>query len=323
MGFDEKVIVMGQRITVWRWLFRAIVMLCGIVIAGGAIGGLYPIGDSLAVLRLPAVMVFTLLVLWTKWPLRMRLWLAGLGLVLLSQHVLMSRPFTPANVAAADSGFLLYHQNLLKDRGQADDWLEHIAAVNPDVLTLVELSDQNRPLLRKLVKDYPFQQFCPTGYSNGEAVLSRFPFVPGKRFCSKPYGLAVMQVKTPGGPVWIVSLHLPWPWPWDQAAEVRRHLSLIEWLDGPVVIAGDFNSVAWSNAVAEISQAIDGRKIGPWRKTFNLPLWDVPIGIDHVLANWTGPHEVAVQPMLGSDHNGLLAHVAWPPVALGPSSDSD
>ena len=120
-------------------------------------------------------------------------------------------------------------------------------------------------------------------------------------------GLAALQAEGPEGRVWLVALHIHWPWPYGQAAHLDRLVPVLERLDGPVLLAGDFNAVPWSVAVGRVVQAVGGRLAGPVRGTFPRfgPLLVLPI--DHVIAPEGGTLDL--RPLLGSDHRGVVARV--------------
>lgn len=298
---------------VFSWLCFLSSLLLAAIILGGVMGGVHPIGDSLAVLRLPAVATLAIVVIWSVWPRALRWTVSALCLGTLGLHL-----WNAQDVAAQDaedttnSALVLYQQNLNLHPKDRSDWLAHIAQLEPDVLTLQEVSDANLPLLAQLATAYPYQHRCPLGTRLGEAVVSRFPIVEGSAFCTQVDALSGVQILSPQGRIWVVSAHLRWPWPHTQAAQLQAALPSLRALDGAVVVAGDFNAVAWSHTIDQVEAAIDGGRVGPWRKTFDLPRLGLPIGIDHVVTNFSGPAFVAVQPKLGSDHNGLLAHIASP-----------
>ena len=131
--------------------------------------------------------------------------------------------------------------------------------------------------------------------------------IAGSARCEAASGMAAMQVETPDGPVWVVSLHLHWPYPMGQAAQVRSLVPQLESLSGPVVLGGDFNMVPWSHAMRVIARATASKRIGvpqyslPLKRLYTLP-------IDHVLVNRNAkPAITEKRPLLGSDHFGVLA----------------
>ncbi|WGW02454.1 endonuclease/exonuclease/phosphatase family protein [Tropicibacter oceani] len=277
----------------------------GLLVLAGFCGALHPAGDTLAVFRAPLLVLFALAVIWSAWPRRLRWPLAGLAILGLLPH---------AGVVGADAGtgaaggVTLYQQNLLWKRSESAEWLAAVRAARPDFLTLQEVSAPNLALLEALRPLYPYQQFCPLRGKLGEAVLSRHPIVPGSGFCSKRDGFAALQADPGSGPVWVVSMHLNWPWPSLQWTQVEALLPELERLQGPVILGGDLNAVAWSHSVAQLQAATRTRRVGGYVSTFTLPWFPMPIGIDHVLAPEGRGHVTALEP-LGSDHRGLWAVV--------------
>lgn len=268
-------------------------------------GPLHPAADSLAVLRVPLVTLAVLAVIWTNWPRMLRWPLAGLGLIVLGHLVAMK-------LAAPDpGGVTVYQRNLWFGNDQMDSVAAEIRVLQPDVVTLQEVSEGNRVLLTQLRSDYPYQKFCGFRGWNGMAVLSKYPVVASDSFCTPRRGLAGARVRLPGGPVWVVSVHLGWPWPYEQRAQVDRIEGLVAGLDGTVVLSGDFNMVPWGSNVRRLARAARVRRAGPLRPTYRLkeagwPL-ALPLPLDHVWAPGGGRSEVL--PPIGSDHAGILAWV--------------
>ncbi|WP_425101252.1 endonuclease/exonuclease/phosphatase family protein [Tropicibacter sp. S64] len=278
----------------------------GVLVLGGFAGALYPLGDSLAVFREPLLVFFALAVIWSDGPRRVRWPLAALAMGALVPHLPLPGPQGPSR-----GGITVFQQNLLWDREDRNGLLALIRETQPDVLLLQELSPRNEALLRILRQDYPHQQVCPSG-KVGEAVLSRLPVVAGSGLCSRRDGIAALQVETAQGPVWMVSLHVTWPWPFPQAAQVDGVLPHLEALDGPVVLAGDFNSVGWSHTLARIAAATRTERIGRYTRSFTLPYLHLPIGIDHMLAPRGTAFTRQQTPRLGSDHLGQIVRLVLP-----------
>jgi endonuclease/exonuclease/phosphatase (EEP) superfamily protein YafD len=108
-------------------------------------------------------------------------------------------------------------------------------------------------------------------------------------------------------PVWIVSVHLHWPWPYGQQDHVAELLPVLAGLEGPAVVAGDFNMVRWAHSVRQIAAAARVVPAGPSNGTFLgfAPLLHLPI--DHAFSPAGG--RLDLRPALGSDHLGLLARL--------------
>ncbi len=284
-------------------------MAAGAALAASWGGALHPLGDSLAVIRVPLAVVFALAVIWAAWPRRVRWPLAGLALWAIGA-IALPRMIPLGTVS--DHDLSLYQQNLLYNRRDDAAWLDSVARHDPDVITLQEVSGRNLALLDSLAAAYPTQVACPFRAVGGVAVLSRLPAVPGTAICAGGDGLAAVQVETAFGPVWLVSLHLHWPWPYGQPEQVARLLPVLQGLEGHVILAGDFNAVAWSHTLRRIEAASGTTRIGPWAPTFHTPPYGIPLEIDHVLTGPAHAQEVVVLPKHGSDHNGVLALLTRP-----------
>lgn len=284
------------------WVAGALGLLIGL----GYLGALHPAGDSFAVFRLPLVIVFALVVIWAPWPRRLRWPLAGLAMAVLAPQA-HDRLF-PSRLPDG-GGLTLYQQNLRFDRDGFDAWLELVARTRPDLITLQEVSGRNKPVLARLAATHPHQHYCDFATVGGVALLSRFPMIEGQTRCAERDGLAAMQVATPSGPVWAVSLHLHWPWPYRQAAQLDRLIPVLDTMDAPVLIGGDFNAVACSHTLRRVARATGTMPARSAASTFALPRIGLPVAIDHVLVPHGWATELRTMPRAGSDHHGLLARV--------------
>lgn len=286
---------------IYRWILAGLGAGLLLALALGYLGRWHPAGDSFAVFRAQGAVALALLS-GLGFLAGARRW-AGIGLVVAG---LTGGPLLVAYQAPGVAGDLtLYQKNTLFRNADLAALAADIRAVAPDMLTLQEVSDPNLALLAGLEDVLPHQIYCPFGSVGGTAVATRLLPVPGATICAR--GLAAMQVEGPQGRVWLVSIHLHWPWPYEQAAHLEALLPVIEGLEGPVVVAGDFNMVRWSAALAAVRQAARVSPAGPVRGTFPQfgPLLVLPI--DHVMAPGGGSLEL--RPLAGSDHLGLLARV--------------
>ncbi len=295
----------------------ALAALAGVVAGYG--GALHPAGDSLAVFRVPLAGLAGLILLLLRRP---RPWvLFGLAVVVLAlvpRFWALVLGTAPVAVAGQESGqgaapavLTVYQKNLLFNRPDPKPLVADILARSPDIVTLQEVSEHNRPVLEALRQEFPYQQYCAYRAVGGPAVLSRWPAVPGSARCA--YGLSALQVETPAGRVWAVALHLRWPWPYGQAAQLDGLEPVLRALSGPKVIGGDFNSVAWSHALTRVARASGTRRVGREAVSFTLPYGGFGVGIDHVLASGAQPGTLQVLERLGSDHRGVLARVSVTP----------
>lgn len=286
---------------IWRNLAGALVTLAIIVLAGGYLGRLHPLGDSLAVIRSFAVVaVLVTAVLANMAGMNFASFAASLFAMICGLQLLLAYqiPGPPGRIA-------VYQKNMYARNSDLAGLEADIRAAAPKVLTLQEVTEANAVLLDNLKDVYPSQHYCPSDGVGGEAVASPLPMVPETGFCAP--GMAAMQVTDEDKRFWIVSIHLRWPWPHPQSAHVRTLLPVLAKLEGPVIIGGDFNMVSWSHAMRAIGDVSRTVTAGPTLGSyvgFDPFHW---LPIDHVLAPSGG--RVRLRPLFGSDHMGLLAGV--------------
>jgi len=293
---------------VWRRILLVLGVLVAALLAASYLGVVHGLGDSLAVLRPAlagvAVVIGGLLGLVRR---------SGAGLVVGAAGLIAGLPVLWSSLPAADAeyGYATYQKNLSFRLADPAPLIADIAGHAPDFVTLQEVTGRTRAVMVGLAEALPSQHLCPFAAVGGVAVLSRWPTIAGTERCAEDDGLAAMQVETPEGPVWIVSIHLHWPFPYRQPAQLARLIPALEAMNGPIVIGGDFNMVPWSHTLARVAQATDSERAGS--VTYTLPMmggW-VTLPIDHVLVpRGRGPTTARRLPLLGSDHHGVLAGFA-------------
>ena len=107
--------------------------------------------------------------------------------------------------------------------------------------------------------------------------------------------------------VWLASVHIPWHWPINSRVNELEAEQMLKALDGPIVMAGDFNSVPWTRRVSRLKTLSRTRMAGPAFLTLRHGRLPLPLPIDFVFS--PGGGEVELRPLFGSDHHGLLATV--------------
>lgn len=279
------------------WMVNSVAVLLGAAFFGSFAGALHPLGDSLAVFRLPIAVAFALWVIWSRWPAWIRWSIAVLCIAAMAQIVAqkyVSHPSGPVTI---------YQKNLLFQNDQVAALAADIRAADADLVALQEVTSRNATLLRDLRALYPHQASCALVEWARVAILSRWP-VEGE-ICIENQGLVGIPVAAPEGTFWVFSLHAFWPWPHGQAEQFDRILPVLADLDDPVVVAGDFNMVPWSHALRRLGAATGTNRAGPLFPT--LIKKGAPLPIDHVYA--PGGGQATARPLLGSDHRGVLARV--------------
>lgn len=273
-----------------------------LAIGAGYLGWLHGAGDSLAVGR--GVASAALIVL------------AGLGLLVgpmrwialgsLVVAVAAGGPVALAYVWQGPPGtFTLYQKNILFLNADMAGLEADIRASKPIALTLQEISDTNVALLSDLADVLPHQLNCPGAGRGGTAVATALQPVPGGEVCMP--GLAALQVQMEDKTLWIVSVHLAWPWPYRQVEHLGELVPVLEGLQGPVVMAGDFNMVRWAWSVRALAAAARARPVGATAGSYiGFSPW-LGLPIDHAFA--PGGGRVEYRDAFGSDHLGLVAQL--------------
>jgi endonuclease/exonuclease/phosphatase (EEP) superfamily protein YafD len=282
----------------------AALLLAVLGLAGGYLGFLHPLGDSLAVGRgIAAAVILVVAVAATFAGLRMAAFVSMLLALLTGGQVLLAYAWP-----GLPGMYSVYQKNMLYRNPDLSALEADIRATAPQIVTLQEVSDPNMALLAALKDVYPYQHVCPGPSVGGTAILTQLTPVEGTAFCAP--GLAVMQVvagKEGEDRFWLASVHLHWPWPYQQADHVKLLLPVLDRIKGPAIMAGDFNMVRWATSVTEMANILDVRPAGPTfgsylglSSMFRLP-------IDHVFATRGG--KVSPRGAFGSDHLGLFAEV--------------
>lgn len=288
----------------WQTAIGAALLLAVLALAGGYLGWLHPLGDSLAIGRgIAAAAILILGVCATFAGLRMAAFVSVLLALLTGGQVMLaySWPGLPGI-------YSVYQKNMLFRNAELSALEADIRATAPQIVTLQEVSDPNLALLAALRDAYPHQHVCSGTRVGGTAILTKLTPVEGTAFCAP--GLAVMQVVAGNegqDRFWLVSVHLHWPWPHSQADQVGQLLPVLDRIEGPAIMAGDFNMVRWANSVTQMAGILNVRAAGPAFGSY-VGLSDVfPLPIDHVFSSRGG--KVTPRGALGSDHMGLFAEV--------------
>jgi endonuclease/exonuclease/phosphatase (EEP) superfamily protein YafD len=198
----------------------------------------------------------------------------------------------------------IYSKNMWFANRELEALASDIRASGADVVALQEVSRANRAMMAALRDIYPHQHACSFSGWSGIAVLSRDPIV--QAVCSDRRAVAAAQVQTGQGLVWVASVHLKWPFPYGNARSATAAADVLARLDGPVVMAGDFNIFPWAKSVQGMQQAAALQVAQPVRPTFDLR--GVPLLLDHVHAPGGGTAQY--RGLFGSDHLGVLADVS-------------
>lgn len=220
-------------------------------------------------------------------------------------------------VATASKPLLkLLSFNLLASNQNGESIARFVAGSGADVAVLMEAAPI-APYVEILRAAFPYYAGCDDGARcGGVVILSRTPLAD--TVVQSMSGIWVNRLVTAttvigGQRVNLVAAHLVKPYFDDFAEEELARLgAVIGGLEGPVVVAGDFNAAAWSGA---IDRLVSRQKLMPgpaYPATWPIRLGPLGVPIDNIFTR--GPLLIAnIEAMgdaMGSNHRGLIAEIA-------------
>ncbi len=222
-----------------------------------------------------------------------------------------------SRVEAGAPAIRIYSANLWVRNRDLAAISDSIRRADADVVILIELGDASAPHLDALLGGYPFRIASPRiGHPAGavrSVIASRYPLAALPR----PAGVDAVgaSAATPLGPVNLIGIHLTRPWPfvdsWGQISQTMALDQMVDGLGGPVVVAGDFNSVSSGRIGRQVQRDIGLRPAPGFPGTWPSGLPSaVGITIDQVYAS---PDLVFVSRRLGrptgSDHRPVVTEI--------------
>jgi endonuclease/exonuclease/phosphatase (EEP) superfamily protein YafD len=157
----------------------------------------------------------------------------------------------------------LYSANLWALNTDVEAVSASIATADADIVVLVELGDAPAARLDRVLAGYPHRIATPrVERPSGAArsiIASRWPLTVIR---DRPDGLYAVgaTVLTSIGPLNVMGVHLTRPWPfqeqWGQISQTMALGAIVADLTGPVVVAGDFNSVSSARIGRQIRRDI-------------------------------------------------------------------
>lgn len=260
-----------------------------------------------------------------------RLWLPAAALVAVGAvSVWPVLPYANANAATAVAApdaqrVTLASINVSYRQFSYRRLLEILAETSPDLVLIVEFTPHAAEVLAPLDERYPHSYKLPAEGPYGIAVWSRYELDTPTTVTLGRVPAIDARVRTPRGTFTFVGVHLSAPTTPRRATQRNDELALLAahrgTIEGPVVVAGDFNITPYSPfygdwlTASALTDSRRGRTLSPSWPTM-LPLLGIPI--DHVAVS----SDFAILrhrrlPNFGSDHYGVLTdlalHAATPP----------
>jgi endonuclease/exonuclease/phosphatase (EEP) superfamily protein YafD len=198
--------------------------------------------------------------------------LAASANVLLPEFLggLRARPVAPAS-----GTITMMTHNLFGMNYEMEKVVAAIRAEDPDIIVLQEyFGEQATDLHPLLLADYPFFVRCRGGKRANLGLYSRLPFTqvedgacPNNAYGTTRTAHILAQFQTEEGkPFSVITTHMDWPLPVARQHEQLTALSdTVDKIEGPMILAGDFNSTPWSYALRDFVA-----RNGFTRETMNL-----------------------------------------------------
>lgn len=310
-----------------RWLDRLLTLCAAVAI----LANLLPLGarwlwtlELTAHFRLQYVALTAVLVVITalrrKWvPCAALLATGALSAVAVWPYV---PPLNATSVAAAAPATLkLLTVNVSYRPFSARRLLELVRAADPDLLIVQELTPHAEQVLGDFDTLFAHHHKFPAAGPRGIGVWSRYELEWSETFALGRLPAIEARVRAPQGAFTVIGAHLNSPVSRRRAAarntELRELAARSAAIEGPLVVAGDFNITPYSPffvdwlAESGLTDTRRGRTLSVSWPTW-LPLIGIPI--DHVAVN-AGFSIVSHEPLenFDSDHWGVLVELAQNP----------
>lgn len=229
-----------------------------------------------------------------------------------------------ATTTDPDNRIVLMMTNVLEENRQYGRLVDRVERENPDVVVAVEVDDGWMRALEPLASRYQYVVRQPLNNTYGMVLFSRFALIDPvvKYLVEDDIPSIHTRLRLPSGvEVTLHALHPRPPEPihdQDSAARdaelvmVGKHVAEEE---GPIIVAGDLNDVAWSDTselFVRLSGLLDPRAGRGLYNSFNArhPLFRYPL--DHVFHS---KHFKLVRierlPDVGSDHFPILIELQY------------
>ena len=321
----------------FAFIWLIFVVLSTIPLFASLFSPFHPLFDSLADIRIPLAfltIISALPLFLTKYWRKALFPIAFVGVVIsLSMN---DGGVSPNSGMLKSSTVRLLQANLRFDNQTPEKFLALIEKEKPDIITVQEASAKWREFFQNnnltiigCVADN--DRAGATGAILSDRFLSRYGFTNSpvvtcydatttRGYIAK---IELLSDKPNRPPLDIISVHLAWPWPFGQ------NLQLDELENGAfrtdlkhkfsqTIVAGDFNSVTWSNTVSRMERLTGTRHIsgiGPTWLSYSFPPLLRPylgLPIDQILLSEDiEPISVKRLSFFGSDHLPVLTEFSF------------
>lgn len=205
--------------------------------------------------------------------------------------------------------------NVLTGNTKAAELVDAVLADPPDVMLVMETPGIER-YLDRLTETFPYRVGCSQTLTCDISLHSRFPIADPQIRLLPPFGherMVTGRVEINGQAITIAGVHLSKPYfdraSWIELGNINRALNLIE---GPLVLAGDFNAAPWTAPVARLAWQ-QTLMAGPWAPaTWPVRLGPLGVPIDNVFTRGN----VRLLTLEAGDNHGSNHRPLWADVAI-------
>lgn len=239
-------------------------------------------------------------------------------------HALIILPYTPLYpkevkpALAKAPSFSLLSINVLKTNTQYHDFTTKIKTLQPDLVFVIEFTPEWKHYLIDHMAEYPHHYMEARTDGFGLALFSKFPLSDAQFIYLIDKETPVLQasIHLADKIIYFAGIHPNPPLPKFEAATKEKDVATlllaqhIKTVDAPIIVAGDFNDVSWSNLMRtfkENTHLKDPRIGRGFYNTFHAQQWYMRIPIDHIFVSKQFRLLTFQKVRLkGSDHFGLF-----------------
>jgi endonuclease/exonuclease/phosphatase (EEP) superfamily protein YafD len=290
----------------WSLLYVAFVLLILFSLAGHVASSIWWV-DILVHFR--AYYVFAFLVFATLFLLKKKYLPALLSILLfvfLGWNVLQL--YVPDTEIATDADVRIVSANILSSNDDHELLSGYLKDVDPDIILLLEVTDNMQPLMDSLSLDYPFFIIRKRSDNFGIALFSKTNFLQAEVVTLGNTSLPTMVVRYPG--FTIIGMHALPPisavYFDSRNLQFKQLAEIIANTKDRVIVAGDLNSSPFSVHFQQLLETAGLRYAGRGfgiNATWHAGIPFVHVPLDHFLVS----HEIqtaaySTGPYVGSDH---------------------
>ncbi|GFD82435.1 endonuclease [Tenacibaculum sp. KUL118] len=287
-------------------------------------------------LQISVLIAFLLLCCGLKWltdsHFRLIDALLVIGLVIsLTYQLIWIIPYTPlykkevrkVSKAQAQGTISVLSSNVYMPNNDFRKLIEHVRNKQPDFLVTLESNEKWQKGISEIESEYPYRKFCALENLYGMHLYSKIPFEEATIHFLIEDDVPSMKVKVNyhDQETLLYFLHPKPPSPTENTYAKPRDIELtmvgeeISKKNGPIIVAGDLNDVAWSPTTRKfkkISGLLDPREGRGFYNTFHAKYPLVKWPLDHVFHS-THFALVHIEKLesIGSDHYPLYTELAF------------